>query len=87
MAKGATTTKQAHPVKVEVRKERGSRIRHPRGRQVARHRLQPGQRARVDPTCLPGPETVAVILSGSHILEVALEGKNEKMLIQKSLAR
>src|SRR3954469_24655681 len=31
---------------------------------------------------LPVPETLAVLLSGSHILEVSLDGQVEKMLIQ-----
>jgi large subunit ribosomal protein L25 len=78
----ATTPKQAHPVKVEIRKERGSRA----AQRIRAEGKLPGivyglGKEPVSIT-LPGPETVSVILSGSHILEVTLDGKNEKMLIQ-----
>src|SRR3569833_1387779 len=75
MAKG-TGLKQDKPVALEVRKERGSR-------------KMPGvvYGLKKDPVAiaLPFVDTVNVLKSGSHIMEVTLEGKQEKMLIQDVL--
>ena len=82
MATHATTAKQTVPVKVEIRKERGSRA----SQKIRAEGNLPGiiYGLGKDPlsVTLPAAETVAVLLSGAHIIEVALEGKNEKMLIQ-----
>jgi large subunit ribosomal protein L25 len=73
---------QEKPVVAEVRTERGSRKT-----QVIRAQGKlPGivYGLGKDPVAitLPGPETVAVLRSGAHILEVTLNGHTDKMLIQ-----
>lgn len=82
MAKGTQSAKQTSPVKVEVRKERGSRAAQRIRAQGKLPGIVYGLGKEPVSVTLPTSETVAVILSGSHILEVTLEGKNEKMLIQ-----
>jgi large subunit ribosomal protein L25 len=81
MAKAAVH-KQEKPVALEVRKERGSR--------KAQYLRASGKLPGVvyglgkDPVAiaLPFVDTVNLLRSGSHIMEVTLEGKPEKMLIQ-----
>jgi large subunit ribosomal protein L25 len=81
MAKG-TGHKQDKPVALEVRKERGSR----KSQFLRLSGKLPGVVYGLgkDPVAiaLPFVETVNVLRSGSHILDVTLEGKQEKMLIQ-----
>jgi large subunit ribosomal protein L25 len=74
--------KQQKPVTAEVRTTRGSR----KAQYLRATGKIPGvvyglQQQPVLIT-LPLPETLSVLQSGSHILEVAIEGKAEKMLIQ-----
>ena len=74
--------KQHAPIKVEVRTDRGSR--------KASFLRMSGKLPGVvyglgkEPViiALPATEVVTVLQSGSHIMEIALEGKAEKMLIQ-----
>jgi large subunit ribosomal protein L25 len=81
MAKAAVH-KQEKPVALEVRKVRGSR--------KAQYLRASGKLPGVvyglgkDPVAiaLPFVDTVNLLRSGSHIMEVTLEGKPEKMLIQ-----
>jgi large subunit ribosomal protein L25 len=74
--------KQAAPVKLAVRTERGSRA----AQKIRAEGRLPGivYGLKKDPVAvtLPAAETNAVLLSGSHILEVELDGKTDKMLIQ-----
>jgi large subunit ribosomal protein L25 len=81
MAKTATH-KQAKPVAIEVRTERGSR----KTQFLRASGKMPGVIYGMgkEPVAISVPfvETVNVLQSGSHILEVTLEGKQEKMLIQ-----
>ena len=80
----ATThvAKQEKPITVEKRAERGSR----KSRFIRAQGKVPGVVYGLgkEPVSivLPVSEAVAVLQSGSHIMEIALEGKPEKMLIQ-----
>jgi large subunit ribosomal protein L25 len=81
MAKAAVAH-QAKPVVAELRKERGSRktqFLRASGRLPA---IVYGLAKEPVAISLPTSETVAVLRSGSHILEVTFEGKTEKALIQ-----
>jgi len=81
MAK-TTTHHQTKPVALELRKERGSR----KTQFLRASGKLPGiiYGLGKDPVAvaMPGPETVSVLRSGSHILECTLDGKTEKFLIQ-----
>jgi large subunit ribosomal protein L25 len=81
MAKSAAH-KQSAPVALEIRKERGSR----KSQFLRASGKLPGvvYGLKKDPVsiALPFVETVNLLRSGSHIMEVTLEGKQEKMLIQ-----
>src|SRR3954447_14494579 len=74
--------KQEKPVALEVRKERGSR----KTQFLRASGKLPGvvYGLKKDPISisLPFVDTVNILKSGSHIMEVTLEGKQEKMLIQ-----
>jgi large subunit ribosomal protein L25 len=74
--------KQEKPVALEVRKERGSR----KTQYLRASGKLPGvvYGLKKDPIAisLPFVDTVNVLKSGAHIMEVTLEGKPEKMLIQ-----
>ncbi len=81
MAKG-TVPHQAHPVTAELRKDRGSRksqFLRASGRLPG---IIYGLGKEPVSISLPGVETVTVLRSGSHILEITLAGKTEKTLIQ-----
>ena len=74
--------KQAKPIELEVRKERGSRrtqVLRSSGRLPG---VVYGMGKDTLSISLPAVEVVTVLRAGSHILEVMLEGKHEKMLIQ-----
>ncbi len=81
MAK-ASVPHQAHPIAAEVRTTRGSR----KSQFLRASGKLPGILYGLAKTpvmiSLPGVETVSVLRSGSHILEITLDGKTEKTLIQ-----
>ncbi len=81
MAKG-TVPHQAKPVAVELRATRGSK----KSQMLRASGKLPGVIYGLgkEPVsiAIPTVETVSVLRSGSHILEVTLNGKIEKMLIQ-----
>ena len=81
MAKNAAVH-QEKPVVAEVRAERGSRKNQIIRLQGKLPGIVYGLGKEPVAITLPGPETVAVLRSGSHILDVTLSGKTEKMLIQ-----
>ena len=74
--------KQEHPVTAELREGRGSR----KTQFLRAEGKLPGiiYGLKKDPVAisLPGPATVSVLRSGSHIIDITLSGKVEKMLIQ-----
>ena len=74
--------KQEKPITAEIRDDRGSR----KAQFLRAQGKLPGVIYGLgkDPViiALPGPEVVSVLQSGSHIMEIALGGKPEKMLIQ-----
>jgi len=73
---------QAKPVAVELRKDKGSRksqfLRASGKLPGVLYGLEKGTLS----IALPTIETVSVLRSGSHILEITLDGKTEKALIQ-----
>ena len=69
-------------VPVEIRKDRGSRKAQFVGRRARRRAWSYGMKKETVSVALPGPLAEAVIHSGAHVMEIALEGKNEKVLIQ-----
>lgn len=81
MAKGAVAH-QAKPVAIEVRKERGSRKTQWLRASGKLPGVMYGLGKEPVAIALPGVETITVLRSGSHILEVTLDGKTEKALIQ-----
>jgi len=81
MAKNSVA-KQEKPVVAEPRTETGSRkMRFLRAENKFPAVIY-GLGAKPVNVILPTPESVAVLQSGSHIMEVSLEGKAEKYLIQ-----
>ena len=74
--------KQEKAVVAEVRKGTGSRKSQWLRAQGKVPGVVYGLKKDVVMISLPVPETMSVLQSGSHIMEIALEGKNEKMLIQ-----
>jgi large subunit ribosomal protein L25 len=75
--------KQQKAIDVQVRKDRGSRKAQEMRAQGKIPGVIYGLGKEPVSIVLPGPESLAVLQSGSHIMEVALEGKAEKMLIQE----
>lgn len=73
---------QEKPVVVAIRPERGSRKTQIIRAQGKLPGVIYGLGKETIAITLPGPETVAVLRSGAHILDVTLSGKTEKMLIQ-----
>jgi len=76
------TTKQHAPVKAEARTTRGSRKSQFLRAQGKIPGVVYGLGKEPVMIALPLPEVVSVLTSGSHIMEIALNGKAEKMLIQ-----
>jgi large subunit ribosomal protein L25 len=76
------THKQDKPVALELRSERGSRKTQLLRASGKLPGVIYGLGKPAVAVALPFVETVAVLHSGSHILDVTLEGKQEKMLIQ-----
>lgn len=82
MAKSNEPIKQLPPIKAEVRQERGSRASQ---RLRAEGRLPAivyGLKKEPLSVTLPTSEVVAVLATGTHIMDVILDGKAEKLLIQ-----
>jgi large subunit ribosomal protein L25 len=82
MASHGTHAKQEAPVVAEIRKSRGSRASQRIRAEGKLPGIVYGLGKEPVAVTLPDAETVAVIRSGSHIIEVTLEGKTDKMLIQ-----
>jgi large subunit ribosomal protein L25 len=82
MAGHGTGTKQEKPVVAEIRKSRGSRASYFIRAEGKLPGIVYGMGKEPVAITLPASETNSVLRSGSHILEVQLEGKVEKMLIQ-----
>jgi large subunit ribosomal protein L25 len=74
--------KQTKPVAAEIRAEKGSRKNRFIRAQGKLPGVVYGMKKEPVSITLPGPETVSVLRSGSHIIDVTLDGKVEKMLIQ-----
>jgi large subunit ribosomal protein L25 len=74
--------KQSAPVVAEPREGRGSRKAQYLRATGKTPGIVYGLKAEPVAIALSTPETVSVLQSGSHIIEVTLNGKNEKMLIQ-----
>jgi large subunit ribosomal protein L25 len=78
----ALAPKQEKPVVVELRSDRGTRRSNLLRAQGKTPGILYGMGKDPIAISLPTGEIIAVLKSGSHIMEIALDGKAEKMLIQ-----
>jgi large subunit ribosomal protein L25 len=78
----ALAHKQEKPLVAELRSERGSRRANLLRAQGKTPGILYGMGKEAVAISLPTGEVIAVLKSGSHIMEIALDGKAEKMLIQ-----
>ena len=82
MAKATEHAAQAHPVKLSIRTERGSRASQKIRAEGNILGVVYGLKKEAVAVTMPAVEVNAVVVTGSHILEVDLDGKVDKMLIQ-----
>lgn len=81
MAKGRTTHK-SEPVPAELRTERGSRKAQILRAQGKVPGILYGRGEAPMAIAVPGPLTTAILHSGSHTLDLVINGKTEKVLIK-----
>jgi large subunit ribosomal protein L25 len=74
--------KQEHPVAAELREQRGSRKSQWLRAQGKIPGIVYGLKTEPVAIAMSSPETLSVLQSGAHIIDVTLNGKAEKMLIQ-----
>jgi large subunit ribosomal protein L25 len=74
--------KQEKPVLAEIRTQRGSRKAQYLRATGKTPGVVYGMNSKPISIALPTPETVNILRSGAHIIDITLDGKPEKMLIQ-----
>src|SRR5690348_1635719 len=76
------TVKQEKPIPAEIRNERGSRKTQLLRASGKTPGIVYGMNSKPVAIAISTPETVSLLATGTHIIDITLDGKSEKMLIQ-----